>query len=67
MWVPLETYPVLVLGDQSVNAGQSACWQVPSGEDRGDAGGWAEVGSVGEKCLQAQGQECGGPRAGGGL
>ena len=51
----LETYPALALRNQSVNAGQSACWQVPSGEGRRGAGGWAEAGSVGEKCLQAEG------------
>lgn len=35
----LETYPALALRNQSVNAGQIACWQVPSGEGRGGAGG----------------------------
>lgn len=51
----LETYPALALRNQSVNAGQRACWQVPSGEGRRGTGGWAEVGSVGEKCLQVEG------------
>lgn len=51
----LEIYPALALRNQSVNAGQSACWQVPSGEGRRGAGGLGRGGFSGREVLAGGG------------